>query len=174
VRAHHCLQALSTAYSCTLADVPSSSTRRGSIWGGGATLAPPPSSQTLKDTRPLRDRHYQTKMRQEIFSYLQGSGFEISMASLANIQGKDYRAIFDFLLLTLDPSHPLNQNGRFEDEFVPALKSLRYPFAHQIDNKWLAAPASMHSWPSLLGVLHWLVELCKVRCSSHRMHFVTE
>jgi kinetochore protein NDC80 len=102
-------------------------------------------------------------MRQDIFSYLQGSGFDISLASLSNIQGKDYRAIFDFLLLTLDPSHPLGPNARFEDEFVPALKSLRYPFAHQIDNKWLAAPASMHSWPSLLGVLHWLVELCKVR-----------
>jgi kinetochore protein NDC80 len=102
-------------------------------------------------------------MKQDIFNYLQSSGFEISSASLNSIQGKDYRAIFDFLLLNLDPSHPLAPNARFEDEFVPALKSLRYPFAHQIDNKWLAAPASMHSWPSLLGVLHWLVELCKVR-----------
>ncbi|KAG5645008.1 hypothetical protein DXG03_007285 [Asterophora parasitica] len=142
---------------------PLNNTRRGSMWGGGANLAPPSSSQTVKDTRPLRDRQYQTKMRQEIFSYLQSEGFEISMAILANIQGKDYRAIFDFLLLTVDPAHPLSQNGRFEDEFVPALKALRYPFAHQIDNKWLAAPASMHSWPSLLGVLHWLVELCKLR-----------
>jgi kinetochore protein NDC80 len=50
------------------------------------------------------------------------------MANLANIQGKDYRAIFDFLTLTLDPSYPLNQNARFEDEFVPALRALRYPF----------------------------------------------
>ena len=102
-------------------------------------------------------------MKQDIVNWLQGSGFEIPLASLNSIHGKDYRAIFDFLLLTLDPSHPLAPNARFEDEFVPALKSLRYPFAHQIDNKWLAAPASIYSWPSLLGVLHWLVELCKVR-----------
>ncbi|KAG6891035.1 hypothetical protein C0992_010697 [Termitomyces sp. T32_za158] len=139
-----------------------SSTRHGSNWAAGGNVAPS-GSQTLKDTRPLRDRQYQTKMRQEILSYLQGAGFEISMASLANITGKDFRAIFDFLVLTLDPSHPLGQSARFEDEFVPALKALRYPFAHQIDNKWLAAPASMHSWPSLLGVLHWLVEMCKLR-----------
>lgn len=131
------------------------------MWAGGAL--PPSSSQTAKDTRPLRDRQYQTKMRQDILSYLQSSGFDISMSTLSNIQGKDYRAIFDFLVSTLDPFHPLNTNMRFEDEFVPALKALRYPFAHQIDNKWLAAPASMHSWPSLLGVLHWLVDLCKVR-----------
>ncbi|KAJ2917624.1 hypothetical protein MD484_g2802, partial [Candolleomyces efflorescens] len=84
------------------------------------------------------------------------------MSTLTNIQGKDYRAIFNELLLHLDPNHILNQ-PRFEDEFVPALKAVRYPFAHQIDNKWLAAPASMHSWPSLLGVLHWLVEMCKLR-----------
>ncbi|KAG6813606.1 hypothetical protein H0H92_009223 [Tricholoma furcatifolium] len=145
------------------------SVRRGSVWGGGA--APPQSSQTARDTRPLRDRQFQVKMRQEIVAYLQESGFEISMASLSNITGKDFRAIFDFLVLTLDPSHPFSQNARFEDEFVPALKALRYPFAHQIDNKWLAAPASMHSWPSLLGVLHWLVEMCKRReeylCSGH-------
>lgn len=132
------------------------------MWTGGAVLSQPSSSQAVKDTRPLRDRQYQTKMRQDILSYLQSSGFDISMATLANIQGKDYRAIFDFLILNLDPFHPLNQNARFEDEFVPALKAVRYPFAHQIDNKWLAAPASMHSWPSLLGVLHWLVELNKV------------
>jgi len=43
------------------------------------------------------------------------------------------------------------------------LKALRYPFASQIDTKWLAAPASMHSWPFLLGMLHWLVEMGKVR-----------
>jgi kinetochore protein NDC80 len=101
-------------------------------------------------------------MRQDIFNYLQSAGLDISMATLTNIQGKDYRAIFDYLVLSVDQSHPLNQNARFEDEFVPALRALRYPFAHQIDNKWLAAPASMHSWPSLLGVLHWLVEVCKV------------
>ncbi|KAJ6623413.1 HEC/Ndc80p family-domain-containing protein [Mycena sp. CBHHK59/15] len=139
------------------------SMRRGSIWTGGAAVAPAPSSQTLKEPRPLRERSFQTQMRQEISTYLKGAGFEISLATLNNIQGKDYRAIFDFLVLILDPCHPLNQNARFEDEFVPALKALRYPFAHTIDNKWLAAPASMHSWPALLGVLHWLVESCKAR-----------
>ncbi|KAJ7285626.1 HEC/Ndc80p family-domain-containing protein [Mycena rebaudengoi] len=138
-----------------------STTRRGSVWT--ATAPPAPGSQTLKDSRPLRERSFQTQMRQEISSYLKSAGYEISLATLNNIQGKDYRAIFDFLVLVLDPCHPLNQNARFEDEFVPALKALRYPFAHMIDNKWLAAPASMHSWPALLGVLHWLVEACKIR-----------
>lgn len=138
------------------------------MWGNGAAPAPSASNQAAKDTRPLRDRQFQTTMRQDIISYLKSSGLDIAMATLQNIQGKDYRAIFDFLVLSLDPAHPLNSSARFEEEFVPALKSLHYPFAHQIDNKWLAAPASMHSWPSLLGVLHWLVDLCKVGCHSLR------
>lgn len=137
------------------------SVRRGSTWGGAGGLAAPSGSQTVKDPRPLRDRQYQGRMRQDILAYLQNNDFDITMSTLTNIQGKDYRAIFEFLILTLDPYHMFQ--SRLEDEFVPALKALRYPFAHQIDNKWLAAPASMHSWPSLLGVLHWLVEMCKLR-----------
>ncbi|RXW15873.1 hypothetical protein EST38_g9986 [Candolleomyces aberdarensis] len=139
------------------------SVRRGSTWGGAGGLAAPSMIQAVKDPRPLRERQYQAKMRQDILGYLQNQlGLDITMSTLTNIQGKDYRAIFNELLLHLDPNHPLNQ-PKFEDEFVPALKAVRYPFAHQIDNKWLAAPASMHSWPSLLGVLHWLVEMCKLR-----------
>jgi hypothetical protein len=100
-------------------------------------------------------------MRQEIFLFLQSAGFEISPSTLSNIQGKEYRNIFEYLVLILDPMYMFSA-GRFEDDFTPALKALRYPYAHSIDNKWLAAPASMHSWPPLLGVLHWLVEMCKV------------
>ncbi len=102
-------------------------------------------------------------MRQDVHNYLNDSGFEISMQALTSMQGKDYRAIFETLMLTLDPFYPFKEGARFEEEFIPALKSLRYPFAHQIDVKWLAAVASPHSWPYLLGVLHYLVEMCRVR-----------
>ncbi|KAI0049662.1 hypothetical protein FA95DRAFT_1515305 [Auriscalpium vulgare] len=141
------------------------STRRGSIWGGpGAAAMPPPASGApLKDHRPLRDQQYQRKMRQEIHAWLQSTEYDISMQTLANITGKDFRGIFQYLVAMLDPFYPFDSKARFEDEFMPALKSLRYPFVGQLDPKWLAAPASMHSWPSLLGVLHWLVVMCKGR-----------
>lgn len=140
-----------------------SSARRGSVWSGAVTLGPQSSNQNMKDPRPLRDKPYQAKMKHDIHIYLQESGFDIPRESLSSMTGKDYRMIFEFLVLRLDPSHPFNPNARFEDHFVPALKSLQYPFAHQIDNKWLATPAAPHSWPFLLGVLHWLAELCKLR-----------
>lgn len=137
------------------------STRRPSIWSGGGQIQQQ-SAQTFKDTRPLRDRQYQARMRHDIFIFLQSAGFEIAPSTLNNIQGKEYRAIYEFLVLNLDPVYPFS-SGRFEDDFAPALKALRYPYSHSLDNRWLAAPASMHSWPPLLGVLHWLVEMCKLR-----------
>ncbi|KAG2147314.1 HEC/Ndc80p family-domain-containing protein [Suillus cothurnatus] len=139
------------------------SSRRGSVWTGGVSLAPPSGSQPFKDPRPIRERSYQSKMKQDIYSWLQATEFDISMQTLSNITGKDYRAMFQHLVAIMDPGYPFDSRLRFEDEFQPALKALRYPFATQIDNKWLAAPGSMHSWPALLAALHWLVEMGKAR-----------
>ncbi|TFY81964.1 hypothetical protein EWM64_g2047 [Hericium alpestre] len=143
-----------------------SSTRRGSMWGG-VVMPPPPVLQMTKDTRPLRDRGFQTKMRQDIYNWLQETGYDIAVQTLANITGKDFRGIFQHLVTLLDPMYPFDPKHRLEDEFIPALKTLRYPYVGQLDPKWLAAPASMHSWPSLLGVLHWLVMNGK-----GRLHYV--
>ena len=141
------------------------STRRGSLWGSGA-VPPPVTAQVLKDPRPLRDRQYQTMMRQDIVSWLGGTEYDISAQALTNMTGKDYRNVFQFLLSMLDPGYLFDPQVRFEDEFISALKCVHYPFVGQVEPKWLAAPASMYSWPSLLGVLHWLVCMCKVRLAS--------
>ena len=130
----------------------------------------PAAIQPLKDSRPLRDRQYQTKMRQDIVSWLQSTEYDISMQTLMNITGKEYRNIFQYLLSMLDPGYPFDPQARFEDEFILALKCIRYPFVGQVDPKWLAAPASMHSWPSLLGVLHWLTVMCKVGSEEFTPH----
>lgn len=142
------------------------------MWGGGAGALPPAAIQPFKESRPLRDRQYQTKMRQDIISWLQSTEYDISMQTLANITGKEYRNIFHYLFSMLDPGYPFNPQARFEDEFISALKCIRYPFVGQVDPKWLAAPASMHSWPSLLGVLHWLTVMCKVRCEEFHKGFL--
>ena len=125
-------------------------------------VAPATANQGLKDTRPLRDRAYQLEMKKDIANYMQSLSFDITVNTLNSVTGKDFRSIFNILVEQLDPNHPLGQ-GRLEDDFIPALRALKYPFAGQMDNKWLVTPASPHTWPALLGALHWLVELCKVR-----------
>lgn len=42
----------------------------------------------------------------------------------------------------------------------------RYPFADQISKSQLYAVGSMHSWPSLLAMLTWMVEQLMVSLTS--------
>lgn len=139
------------------------SNRRISLWVSGSGTTPlPGGSQSQKDPRPIRERPFQSKERSDILNFCHDLGLDISMAQLLNIQSKDYRIIFEFLVELLDPCYPIDTTEKFEEIFIPALKSLGYPYAHSIDNKWLASVGSPHTWPHLLGVLHWLVEMCKV------------
>ncbi|KIY68300.1 hypothetical protein CYLTODRAFT_421717 [Cylindrobasidium torrendii FP15055 ss-10] len=144
-----------------LGRTPMSGNRRTSLWPGatGAGAAPQPT----KDPRPLRDKAYQAAMRQDILAFLQANGFDVNMSTLTNIQAKDYRVLFDYLICTWDErAMDGTEDKKLEQYFKETLTAFRYPFVAQIDVKWLVAPASMHSWPTLLGVLHWLVKTCGV------------
>jgi kinetochore protein NDC80 len=39
------------------------------------------------------------------------------------------------------------------------MKALKYPFADQLTKSQLQAVGSLHTWPSLLAMLMWMVEL---------------
>jgi hypothetical protein len=131
------------------------------MWSG-AMATPAPPALTARDHRPLRDRPFQAEMRKEIAAWLTETGWTCSAQTLNNITAKDFKLLFQHLVVLLDPNYPFDPNARLEDDFVPALKCMQYPFVNQLDPKWLVTPASMHAWPSLLGVLHWLVEQGKV------------
>lgn len=133
------------------------------MWAGGSQASAPSGSQgTVKDSRPLRERPYQAKMRQDIVAWLDSNGISISPQVLQNITGKDFRVVFQDLIRLLDPEWPFAADQAFDDQFVNSLKAFRYPFIGQLDRKILATPGAMHAWPFLLGVLHWLAELGKV------------
>jgi kinetochore protein NDC80 len=140
-----------------------SSTRRGSIWAGGAQGNVPPGSQPVKDNRPLRERPYQVKMRQDIIDWCRTNDLDISPQVLQNITAKDFRVIFEQLVQCLDPSWAFDPTKNLGDQLIQALKALYYPYVGSIDLKWLSAPGAPYSWPSLLGMLHWLAELGRVR-----------
>ena len=136
---------------------------------------PGPASHTLKDPRNIRDKAVQVNMRNTIYQWLQETEFPgtISKQTLLSPTAKDFRQIFEHLVSLLDPSFEFAAEAtqgqgrdktakKFEDDVLLVLKAHHYPFADAIDKKWLAAPASMHSWPQLLACLHWLVGMTKV------------
>ena len=101
-------------------------------------------------------------MRQDIVEWFQQNEYDLQTSALMNITAKDFRGIFEQLVLCLDPDWPFDPNKRFEDQLLQALKALQYPYVNNIDMKWLATPGAQFSCPSLLGMLHWLAELGKV------------
>ncbi|KAH9946289.1 HEC/Ndc80p family-domain-containing protein [Epithele typhae] len=136
--------------------------RRNTGWPVGSH--PAPTSNQTKDARPTRDKAHQLKTRQEIVAYFKNYlEKDIPMSMLQNITSKDFREVFQQLITSLDPQWPFEQDLRFEEHFMRALRAMQYPYVSQIDIKWLPTPAAMHSWPALLGVLHWLAELGKAR-----------
>ncbi|KAH9934885.1 HEC/Ndc80p family-domain-containing protein [Fomitopsis serialis] len=139
-----------------------SSTRRGSMWAGGSQGSAPSGSQGTKDTRPLRDRQFQAKMRQDVVTWLLDNGMNYSPQVLQQITSKDFRTVYQDLVRLLDPEWPFTEQ-KFEEQFVQSLRALRYPYLGQLDIRTLTTPGAMHTWPLLLGVLHWLAEMGRAR-----------
>lgn len=116
-----------------------------------------------KDTRPLRERPYQVKMRQDIIDWCRSNDLDVQPQVLQNITAKDFRVIFEQLIQCLDPEWAFDPAKNLGDQLIQALKALYYPYVGFIDLKWLSAPGAPYSWPSLLGMLHWLAEFGRVR-----------
>ncbi|CAL1704145.1 unnamed protein product [Somion occarium] len=142
---------------------PQPSVRRGSMWHGAIPGAGPSGSQATKDPRNLRDGPTQAKMRRDIIEWLHRTDLDVPNNILQSLTARQFGEIYQHLVLLVDPAWPFKEGARLEEQFIQPLQALRYPFVGSIDIRWLAAPAAPHSWPSLLAVLHWLVELGKAR-----------
>ncbi|RUS17108.1 HEC/Ndc80p family-domain-containing protein [Endogone sp. FLAS-F59071] len=112
-----------------------------------------------KDPRNIRDKSFQHDCIRTIITYLAGKGYPqpVGTKTLQAPTSKDFQSIFKFLYAKLDPGYSFQK--KFEEEVPALLKGLRYPFADQISKSQLYAVGSMHSWPSLLAMLTWMVEL---------------
>lgn len=116
------------------------------------------------DDRPLRDKPYQAKLVREIVAYAAENGFSITFQALINTPTlKDFTDLFHFLYNQIfDPGHTWDPRAKINDEFVSLLKIVRYPYLDQVAKGLGGGVVAPHSWPALLGMLHWIVEYAKV------------
>ena len=123
--------------------------RRSSVYGKGI----------VKDPRNIRDRTFVVASIKTLLSYLMESNYDMPISSkiLNAPSAKDFQNMFLFLYKQLDPSYHLVK--KFEDEVPVMMKALKYPFAGEISKSQLQAVGSMHTWPSLLAMLVWMIEL---------------
>lgn len=111
------------------------------------------------DPRPLHDKHYMQACVKQLISFVIDRGYDqpISPKILTNPSSRDFQHIFLFLVRRIDPTFVFLK--RFEDEVPAILRALGYPFS--ISKSALSAVGSPHTWPTLLGVLTWLMGLLR-------------
>jgi kinetochore protein NDC80 len=114
-----------------------------------------------KDPRPIRDKNFQNNAISTLLNHLDQSSYDshITPRILAVPSSKDFQSIFKFLYHQIDPTYEFDK--KFEDDVPILIRGLRYPFANEISKSQLQSVGSMHTWPILLSLLNWMVELIR-------------
>ncbi|ORZ19259.1 HEC/Ndc80p family-domain-containing protein [Lobosporangium transversale] len=120
------------------------------------------SSINIRDPRPVKDKSFQRTLIHTILGYLTQSGFPqtITTKNLTHPTNKDFQDIFKFLYLRLEPGYEFQK--KFEDEVPMLLKTMRYPAADTISKTSLYTVGTPHSWPNMLALLGWMIEVIMV------------
>ncbi|EGV64782.1 kinetochore-associated Ndc80 complex subunit ndc80 [Yamadazyma tenuis] len=120
------------------------------------------SSINTHDSRPLRDKQYQTLIQGEVYEFLRLNKFEVEMnhplttKTLKQPTQKDFIMIFQFLYNKIDPFYKFTKS--IETEVFTILKLLNYPYLDGINRSQISAVGGSY-WPTFLAMLYWLVKL---------------
>lgn len=120
------------------------------------------TSSQMNDTRPIKDKQYQSLIQGEIYEFLRLNKFEIEMnhplttKTLKQPTQKDFILIFQFLYNKLDPYYKFTKS--IETEVFTILKLLNYPYLEGINRSQISAVGGTY-WPTFLAMLYWLVKL---------------
>ncbi|KAJ2556756.1 kinetochore-associated Ndc80 complex subunit ndc80 [Coemansia sp. RSA 1933] len=113
----------------------------------------------IKDSRPIKDRNFMAKGQQRIMNYLSTHAYPgmLTPKTLSMPTAKDFQTIFKFLYAQLDPCYTYQK--KFDDEVLSVLRGIHYPYVGNISKSHIHSAGSMTTWPGLLAMLLWLVEL---------------
>ncbi|KAG7565682.1 Kinetochore protein Ndc80 [Arabidopsis suecica] len=149
--------------------------RRTTVGFGGAPPPPPPSIEqqrhlfnsrdsdaSFASSRPSsiglggRASDDRSSMIRFINAFLSSHNFLISIRANPVPSVKDISETLKFILSKLD--YPCD-SIKWDEDLVFFLKSQKCPF--KITKSSLKAPNTPHNWPTVLAVVHWLVELAR-------------
>ena len=120
------------------------------------------NSASKQESKVVLDKNAQTTYVDNIYNYLLDVAFEarISAKVLRQPSSKIFFSIFNHLINTIDP-HLLSKNTLTEDKFPMIVKYIGYPYL--LPKAVFVALTAPHTWPHLLCLLSWMVDLVKYR-----------
>lgn len=129
---------------------------------------PRDSDASLASSRPsnvgvptfdlYKERSYQQSAISTVNSFLSSHNFPVTFRTTSP-SAKDIHETLRFLLSVID-----FPTSKVEDDLPLLLKHLNYPF--KLNKSILKSPAAPHQWPSILALIHWLVQLSRFHLSS--------
>ena len=126
-------------------------------------------SHSIKEPRQIRSKTLQRKMQDDILNYLNDNrcNLGVTLKTLQSPTTKDFQNLFKWLFNHIFAHEFGFGRGKesFEEELIGLMKLVRYPFADTISKNALAAVGGMTTWPGMLAMLHWMVEVDMVRCN---------
>lgn len=116
------------------------------------------NADDIKPARNVRDKQYKQECIENITNFLVVNGYDgqLTAKTLASPSSKDFQNIFKFIFSFID-STPF---VRFEDDVMSIIKMLKYQYSSEITRSQLSA-VTPHTWPVLLSMINWLVQLIK-------------
>ncbi|KFK34705.1 hypothetical protein AALP_AA5G180900 [Arabis alpina] len=104
------------------------------------------------------DRSHQSSTIRFINTFLSSQNFPISLRTHPVPPVKDISETLRFLLSTVDYAC---DSLKWDDDLVFFLKFLSCPY--KVTKSGLRAPNTPHNWPTVLAVVHWLVQIARYR-----------
>ncbi|XP_040569852.1 kinetochore protein NDC80 homolog [Lepeophtheirus salmonis] len=118
-----------------------------------------PDSRPIKETRPLRDKNWQTEQVKSLIDFLREHNYsnrELTSKSFP-LSASEFRCLFNFMYGILSPGYVLPL--KFESELTSLLKVAGLDYPGVISKSTFVTIGSLHSWPSILGVIVFIKEM---------------
>lgn len=102
------------------------------------------------------DKSYLNESLHKMADYLSTHGYQepINLKTLSRPSTRDFKNIMGFLFRQIDPSYV--PSARFEDDVLPFLKMIRYPYP--LSRSSLQAVGAPQTWPKVMGAISWIVD----------------
>lgn len=119
------------------------------------------NSRQSRDPRPVGERAYAMQCARNVAEFLASRNFHKTVVPekfLRDPSTREFYDIFKFLMAQIDPQ--LEISGPMEQEVPQIMKRLKYPV--EVNRSKLQAISGPNTWPQLLAVLDWIINLIQV------------
>ncbi|XP_062521441.1 kinetochore protein NDC80 homolog [Corticium candelabrum] len=117
----------------------------------------------MKDHRPLLDKGYQSQLIKKLKDFLTKTNYPypVTHKQLQSPSSREFVSMFQYVYSFIDSSCKLT--AKFDEEIPLLLKQIGYPFG--ISKKSLLSVGSTFTWPHLLGVFSFLIDVIGISCA---------